>query len=122
MNWYIEVLKNYATFTGRARRKEYWMFVLVNCLVVAGLVIIESVIRGANSGTAILANLYLLAVLLPTLAVAVRRLHDTNRSGWWLLVSFIPLVGAIVLLIFLVSDSQPGDNTYGPNPKSGPRA
>jgi len=122
MNWYIEVLKNYATFTGRARRKEYWMFVLVNCLVVAGLVIIESVIRGDNSGTAILANLYLLAVLLPTLAVAVRRLHDTNRSGWWLLVSFIPLVGAIVLLIFLVSDSQPGDNRYGPNPKSGPRA
>jgi uncharacterized membrane protein YhaH (DUF805 family) len=118
MNWYIEVLKKYATFSGRARRKEYWMFVLVNCLVAAGLGIIEAVMRGGSSGGAILANLYLLAVLLPSLAVAARRLHDTNRSGWLLLISLIPLVGAIVLLIFLVEDSRPGDNKYGPNPKS----
>ena len=118
MNWYIEVLKKYATFSGRARRKEYWMFVLVNCLVAAGLGIIEAVMRGGSSDGAILANLYLLAVLLPSLAVAARRLHDTNRSGWLLLISLIPLVGAIVLLIFLVEDSRPGDNKYGPNPKS----
>nr|WP_177414054.1 DUF805 domain-containing protein [Pseudomonas tructae] len=104
--WYFEVLKKYAVFAGRARRKEYWMFCLVNVLVAVVLGIIEGV---AGTG-AILSNLYSLAVLLPGIAVGVRRMHDTDRSGWWLL---LPIVN----LIFLCQDSQPGPNRFGPNPK-----
>jgi uncharacterized membrane protein YhaH (DUF805 family) len=111
--WYLEVLKKYAVFSGRARRKEYWMFVLFNVIVSIVLFAI-----GRAIGAEFLQGLYSLAVLLPGLGVAVRRLHDTDRSGWWLLIALVPLVGAIVLLVFTVSDSQPGDNQYGPNPKA----
>jgi len=114
MNWYIEVLKKYAVFTGRARRKEYWMFFLVNLII--GLVL--AIIEGMLGSPGILGLLYSLAVLIPAIAVGVRRLHDTNRSGWWLLIGLIPVIGAIVLIIFFVQDSQPGDNEYGPNPKT----
>lgn len=113
MHWYLEVLKKYAVFTGRARRREYWMFFLVNFIV--GLVL---AVIGRVLDLEILQYLYSLAVLLPGLGVAVRRLHDTGRSGWWLLISLVPLIGAIVLLVFLVSDSQPDTNQYGPNPKT----
>jgi uncharacterized membrane protein YhaH (DUF805 family) len=113
MNWYLDVLKKYAVFSGRARRTEYWMFVLVN--VVAGMILgIVDAILGTGGA---LAGLYALAVLVPGVAVAVRRLHDTGRSGWWLLVGLVPLVGAIVLLVFALEDSNPGPNGYGPNPK-----
>lgn len=120
MNWYVEVLKKYATFGGRARRKEYWMFVLISTLVYVGLGIIDSVTGtfGAESGIGLLSGLYCLATLLPGLAVAVRRLHDTNRSGWWFLIFLVPIIGAIVLLVFLVQDSQPESNQYGANPKA----
>jgi len=104
--WYFEVLKKYAVFSGRARRKEYWMFFLVNILVAMVLGFIEGV---AGTG-AILSNLYSLALLIPGIAVGVRRMHDTDRSGWWLL---LPIVN----LIFLCQDSQPGPNRFGPNPK-----
>ena len=115
MNWYLEVLKKYAVFTGRARRKEYWMFVLFYLIIAFVLAIIDAVI-----GTgALLYGLYALALLIPNIAVAVRRLHDTGRSGWFLLIGLIPLIGAIVLIVFFVQDSQPGDNQYGPNPKAG---
>jgi len=114
MNWYLEVLKKYAVFNGRARRKEYWMFFLFNIIIAAVLAIIDTYLFG---GPSFLYGLYVLAVLLPALGVMVRRLHDTGRTGWWVLVLFIPLIGHIVMLVFLVLDSQPGDNQYGPNPK-----
>jgi uncharacterized membrane protein YhaH (DUF805 family) len=118
MNWYLEVLKKYAVFQGRAHRTEYWMFTLFNVLITIALLIIGAILGlSGDGGSNILSSLYGLAVLLPGLAVAVRRLHDTDRSGWWLLIGLIPLIGAIVLLIFLVQDSQPNGNQYGPNPK-----
>ena len=115
MNWYITVLKKYAVFSGRARRKEYWMFILFNLIFAFALSFIEALAGGPG----ILSSLYTLAVLIPGIAVAVRRLHDTNRSGWWLLINLVPLIGAIILLVFMVSDSQLGENQYGPNPKAG---
>jgi uncharacterized membrane protein YhaH (DUF805 family) len=118
MNWYLEVLKKYAVFQGRARRKEYWMFTLFNVLISIALIIIGAILGlSGDGGTNILSTLYGLAVLLPGIAVSVRRLHDTDRSGWWLLIGLIPIIGFIVLLIFMVQDSQPNDNQYGSNPK-----
>ena len=101
MNWYIKVLKNYAVFSGRAQRTEYWMFVLFNFIITLALGFVESAIN--NPG--VLTGLYSLAVLIPGLAVLFRRLHDTGRSAWWLLIFFIPVIGAIVILVFLVLGS-----------------
>jgi uncharacterized membrane protein YhaH (DUF805 family) len=112
MQWYLKVIKNYVGFQGRARRKEYWMFVLISFIISAVLSIVESI---ADLST-FLSGLYSLAVLLPSLAVGVRRLHDTGRSGWWLLISLIPLIGTIILIVFMCQDSEE-DNTYGQNPK-----
>jgi len=112
MNYYTDVLKKYAVFEGRARRKEYWMFVLCNALVSIVLSLILHVLDIPS-----LFFLYALAVLIPSIAVGVRRLHDTDRTGWWYLIGLIPLVGAIILIVFFATDSQPGSNQYGPNPK-----
>ena len=112
MHYYLDVIKKYAVFSGRARRQEYWMFLLINLIVEIVLYAI-----GAALNTQFLYDLYALALLLPSLAVAARRLHDTDRSGWWLLIVIIPLIGAIVLIVFLATDSQAGQNKYGPNPK-----
>lgn len=113
MNWYLEVLqKKYAEFNGRARRKEFWMFVLINICISIAVGIVAAIIH-----LRALHVLYSLAVLVPCLAVSVRRLHDTNRSGWWLLLALIPLIGAIVLIVFYAQDSDPGENQFGPNPK-----
>ena len=115
MNSYVSVLKKYAVFSGRARRKEYWMFFLINLLVgfsigfIAGLAGIPEL--------AMLANVYSLAVLIPGLAVTVRRLHDTGRSGWWWWLILIPLIGPIVLLVFLATEGSVEVNEYGINPK-----
>jgi uncharacterized membrane protein YhaH (DUF805 family) len=119
MNWYVEVLKKYAVFDGRASRTEYWMFVLFNFLISFALAVIDGVsgLTKATGGIGPLGALYALAVLLPGIAVVIRRLHDTGRSGWWFLVVLIPCIGPFVLLVFLVTDSDPGDNQYGPNPK-----
>lgn len=118
MYWYLEVLKKYATFEGRARRKEYWFFTLVSTAISLALGYVEGFL-GLFTGTelSVLSLIYLVFVFLPTLAVAVRRLHDIGRSGWWYLLNLVPLVGSIVVLIFLVQDSQPEDNQYGANPK-----
>jgi uncharacterized membrane protein YhaH (DUF805 family) len=119
MIWYLDVLKKYAVFSGRARRKEYWYFCLFNVIISIVLAIID-VIFGTFSraaGIGLLGGIYALAVLIPGLAVSVRRLHDRNRSGWWLFIALVPLIGAIVLVVFMVQDSQEGDNQYGPNPK-----
>jgi uncharacterized membrane protein YhaH (DUF805 family) len=109
MNWYIGVLKKYAVFKGRARRKEYWMFILVSFIISVALVIVQQVLLGRNDG--MLYNIYQLAVLVPSIAVGVRRMHDTNHSGWWLL---LPIVN----LIFAIQDGQPGENRFGPDPKA----
>lgn len=114
MNWYVQVLKKYAVFDGRARRKELWMFVLVNFIV--GMVLWALFALTGWFGT-VISYLYSLAVLVPSLAVGARRLHDTGRTGWWLLIDLVPIVGQIVLIYFFVLDSQPGANQYGPNPK-----
>jgi len=118
MNWYLAVLRKYAVFSGRARRKEYWMFSLFN-VIIGGLLGLFEGMTGiaAQTDQSVLASLYALAVVLPGLAVAVRRLHDTGRSGWWLLIGIVPLIGALFLLFFFVQDSDPGSNQYGPNPK-----
>jgi uncharacterized membrane protein YhaH (DUF805 family) len=120
MNWYLEVLKKYAVFSGRARRREYWLFFLFNVLISVVLTVLDSVTGtySAHIGVGLLSGIYTLAVLIPGIAVSVRRLHDTNRTGWWLLIGLVPLIGIIVLLIFMVQDSQQGDNQYGPNPKA----
>jgi uncharacterized membrane protein YhaH (DUF805 family) len=114
---YIEVMRKYAVFSGRAQRQEYWMFVLFNVIIVLFLGIIDEMADSDfESSRSTLTTLYVLATLIPFLAVGVRRLHDTGRSGWWMLIGVIPIIGAIVLLIFAVRDSQPTDNKYGPNP------
>ena len=113
MEWYIRVLENYADFEGRAHRTEYWMFILINTFVGIGINLLEWTL--ATGG--IIGLLYTLAVLIPSVAVSVRRLHDIGRSGWWLLISLIPLLGVIVILVFHCLESEPGDNDYGPDPK-----
>jgi uncharacterized membrane protein YhaH (DUF805 family) len=115
------VLSQYAGFDGRARRAEYWWYFLFLFLVGIVTSVLDialgtefDVAVGANGLVSLIANL---ALLLPSLAVAVRRLHDTDRSGWWILIGLFPLVGAIVLLVFFVQDGTPGANRFGPSPK-----
>jgi uncharacterized membrane protein YhaH (DUF805 family) len=120
MNWFLEVLtKKYATFEGRARRSEYWYFMLFYFLAVVVLSFIDVFAGMYNEeyGLGLLSTLFMIATILPSLAVTVRRLHDTNRSGWWVLLNLIPIVGVLVVLVFTVLDSQPGTNRFGPNPK-----
>ena len=118
MNWYLEVLKKYAVFSGRARRKEYWFFALFNIIIGLALTFIDfsTGLYDVEFEIGLLSSLYSLAVLVPSIAVTIRRLHDTSRTGWWFLIAFVPIIGVIVLLVFMVFDSTPGDNQYGPNP------
>ncbi|MFD7325936.1 DUF805 domain-containing protein [Streptomyces sp. NPDC059875] len=116
MNWYLDVLKKYAVFTGRARRQEYWMYMLFNLIAYVVVAIIDAVLTTSPLLTAV----YALAVFLPTLGVTVRRLHDTGRSGWWILIGIIPLVGSIILIVFYATEGNQTDNAYGPNPKLAP--
>lgn len=115
MSWFVEVLKKYAVFSGRARRKEYWMFTLFYAIFEIVLMAV-----GYAIDFPALVAIFVVALLLPSLAVTVRRLHDTGRTGWWILIGIVPLVGFIVMLVFLCSDSQPGENKYGPSPKEVP--
>lgn len=121
VEWYLEVLKKYADFSGRARRKEYWMFILINMLISIAIGFVAGFVGGAlglsSNMSMALALLYSVAVFVPSLAVSVRRLHDTGRSGWWLLIVLVPILGGLALLVFAVQDSQPGSNQYGNNPK-----
>ena len=127
------VYRKYATFDGRAARSEYWWFVLFSFLAAVAVGIVERAL-GLGYGSfmhgggrvsmvyqgGILSSLWWLANLLPSLAVAVRRLHDTDRSGWWLLIAFVPLIGAIVLLVFFCTRGTSGPNRFGTDPLSGP--
>ena len=119
MYWYLEVLKKYAVFSGRARRREYWFFFLFNALISLALASIDNSMGmlDASVGLGVLGGLYTLAVMLPSVTVGVSRLHDNGRSGWWNLISLVPIVGAIVLVIFLATSGQEGDNQFGPDPK-----
>ena len=114
MNWFLTALQKYADFSGRAQRSEYWYFFLFYLLIYIALAFVAAAL--GTAGVALIA-LFLLAMIIPSLSVGVRRLHDIDRSGWWLLISFIPLIGAIVLIIFAVQDSDPGENRFGSNPK-----
>ena len=123
MNWYLKVLNQYSDFKSRARRKEYWMFALVNFIISFAIVGIDNALGLSFnytenvSGSGVFNLFYNLLILIPSLAVAVRRLHDIGKSGWMLLIGLIPLVGAIWLLILLLRNSEAGENKYGPNPK-----
>ena len=110
MNYYLAVLKKYAVFNGRATRAEYWYFILFNALISFGIGFISEFIQSAPN---VLSGLYSLAVFLPSLAVGARRLHDTGRSAWWLLLILIPFIGWIALLVFFVGKSEEGSNKYG---------
>ena len=119
MSWYLEALKKYAVFSGRARRMEYWYFVLFNLIVAFVLALIDTLL-GTTTGVSsfgLLSGIYSLAVLIPTLALWVRRLHDIDRTGWWIFINLIPLIGTIVLLVFALTPGTPGSNQYGPDPK-----
>jgi uncharacterized membrane protein YhaH (DUF805 family) len=125
MNYYIKVLQQYADFNGRARRKEYWIYKIINSIIGGLLFFLDYLLGttidfldlGEGNSLGILYLVYALFVFIPGLAVAVRRLHDVGKSGWMLLIALIPLIGAIWLLVLYLTDSNPGENKYGPNPK-----
>ena len=115
VQWFVQPLIKYADFSGRSRRREYWWFAAFNMAVSIVLGVVEAMV--GKSQYSLLAGVYCLAVLVPSIAVTVRRLHDTGRNGWWFLISLIPIVGSLVMLVYMVTDSGPGRNQYGPNPK-----
>lgn len=119
MSWFIHVMKNTFNFSGRARRKEYWMFALMTFLISIVLTTID-IVAGLEFApeVGVLSTIFGLIILIPSLSVTVRRLHDTGRSGAWILIGLIPLVGLIVILVFMVLDSQQDTNRFGPNPKA----
>lgn len=119
MNYFVECLKKYATFSGRARRKEYWMFILVYVVIIFITATLDGIMGGGNpNATPVITLLASLALLLPNLAVLVRRLHDTDRSGWWILISLIPVIGGLVLFVFTCLEGTSGDNRFGEDPKA----
>jgi len=113
MSWYFKVLKNYVNFSGRARRKEYWIFNLIHSIILYGLSFIPF-----NNVAITLIAIYGIATLLPYLAVLVRRLHDTGKSGSWIFISLIPFIGGLLLLIFTCQKSQMDENGWGPSPQN----
>ena len=114
MDYFMAALKKYATFEGRARRKEYWFFVLFYFVIA----VVISVVEGMLGTGGLLAGLFALGMLLPNLAVTVRRLHDTDRSGWWILINLVPLIGWIVSLVFMCTAGTAGSNRFGADPKA----
>ena len=121
MNWYMKVLKNYANFSGRARRKEYWFFVLFNAIFAIAAIIVDNLLGLAIQDTIYgpFYLLYVLATFIPGIAVSIRRLHDIGKSGWYFLLVFIPCVGGIILLVFDLTPGDTYENEYGPDPKEG---
>jgi len=137
MNWYFQALKKYAVFNGRAEKKEFWYFSLFVVIFSIVLTVIDAFIPGfdtffeiplpeqvnatygstysAPSGMGLLSGIYALAMAIPSLSISVRRLHDTDRTGWWFLLILLPLIGIIVLMVFWAKDRTPGENRYGPD-------
>lgn len=120
MSWFFEAVKKYAVFSGRSRRREYWYFVLFYLLISIGFTVLDAVIGTLNyfGRFGLFTGIFTLALLLPSIAVTVRKLHDIDRTGWWYLISLVPIIGLVVILIFTVTDSTEGSNRYGPNPKA----
>ena len=118
MSWYISVFRNYDDFSGRARRKEYWLFLLINMAVMCVAAILDYVV-GTHEVTrfGVLGLLWLAAIVVPSWAVGVRRLHDSGRSGWWLLVSLVPFIGPLAIIVLILLPGTPGENEYGRNPR-----
>ena len=118
MSWFVSAVKKYAVFSGRARRKEFWFFYLFYLIFsLAAIRTWNGILVAETASIGLFSSVYVIAMMLPTFAVLARRLHDIGRSGWWILIGLIPIIGAIVLLIFTVRDSQEGENRFGPNPK-----
>ena len=125
MEWYLKVMRdNYANFSGRARRREYWMYVLVQSIIMIGLMILDSILgldfelQGISLGYGYLYSIGGIVHFIPSLAVLVRRLHDVGKSGWFYFIGLIPLIGAIWLLILFCTEGQKQDNKWGPDPKA----
>ena len=123
MEWYLKVVRdNFANFNGRARRKEYWMFILFNFLIALGIGVVTGILSAISESLgmlgAVIYVIYAIAILIPNLAVIVRRLHATGNSGWMILISFIPLIGGIWLLVLMCTEGNVGPNEYGPDPKA----
>ena len=120
MNWYVTVLKKYLVFDGRAGRAEYWYFILFNMIVYIGLAIIDTVtgmkLGSGETAPGLLSTLYSLGVFLPGIGVSIRRLHDADRSGLWMLISLIPCIGGIIVLVYMIQAGTPGENKFGPPP------
>ena len=114
IGYYIDFWKNYVNFSGRSRRAAYWYVVLMTFII--GIVL--SLLAYAAPTLSILSSIYGLASLIPSIAICVRRLHDIGKSGWWYLLVFVPLVGAIILLVWFIREGDHGDNLYGPDPKT----
>jgi uncharacterized membrane protein YhaH (DUF805 family) len=119
MNWFLRALKKYAVFSGRSQRSEYWFFSLVALSLYIPLLIVDHLLGvvDEDGDMGLLSGALLLALLLPGLSVSVRRLHDVGMSGWWFLLSFVPILGDIAMIVIFCLDSEPGENRYGPNPK-----
>jgi len=119
MEWYLKVINSYFEFNGRSRRMEYWMFVLINSIISVFCILLDSMLGTVWSiGYGPIYIGYGLAVFVPGLAVAIRRLHDIGKSGWYYLLFIIPIIGPIWLIILFVTEGEQGDNKYGPNPKN----
>lgn len=113
MSWYIQAIKNYCNFSGRATRKEYWMYSLISAIFGLALSLVDSLI-----GISIFTSIYSLFILIPDLSISFRRLHDIDKSAWWLLISIIPVVGSIILFVFSVRPGTIGPNSYGEDPRA----
>ncbi|WP_028938197.1 DUF805 domain-containing protein [Pseudonocardia spinosispora] len=123
MKWYLKAMRQYADFSGRSRRTEFWMYALFNIIIVAGLLVLGGVSGGMSDSPSPVGNVllgvlvcYYLGAILPTWAVTARRLHDTNKSGWLQLIGLIPF-GGLVVIIFCATEGDRGPNRYGPDPK-----
>lgn len=117
MNWFMTALKKYATFSGRSRRSEYWQFFLVYVVILVAASVIDAMLM-SDEGTSMLTILVVFGLLLPSVAVTVRRFHDIGKSGWWFFINLVPAVGPLLLLYFMAQDGQAQENAYGPNPKA----
>ncbi|WP_025273439.1 DUF805 domain-containing protein [Haloglycomyces albus] len=116
MNWYLTAWKKYAVFSGRSRRRELWWFILINAII--GLILSTLAQQTDGWFWSVITWIYGVLIIIPSIAVQVRRLHDTGRTGWWWFIGFIPIVGTIILIVFWLFDSEAGTNRYGPNPKA----
>lgn len=118
MKYYLLAFKKYLQFSGRSNRSEYWYFVLFHVIFVVVALILDTIMGSSLAGTpyGMIYLLYILVTFLPGLALTVRRLHDTDKSGWWVLISIIPLIGSIWLLVYLATEGTKGENKYGPDP------